>query len=184
MSVQDAPQRASPQTARPADALTPVREALLEGARRDRHDLLDAAARDGRHTVDAARAEADRIREQARAEGERDAEQMRVEQRARARRRARTIVLIAQREELERLREDVRGQVRRMWADEKTRAQIRGRLVAAAHADLGPDLLVEDHPEGGVIATVDHARATYLVIDLAEAAIADLGDGLSGLWTP
>lgn len=184
MSVQDTQSDAVPAAAHPMDHLAPVREALLAAARRDRHERLEVAAHDASRVLEEAQAEADRLREQARAEGERDADQMRVEQRARARRRARAIVLTAQREALDELSDDVRRRLSQLWADEESGGQLRALLVEAAHADLGPDVQVADHPDGGVTATVDHARATYLLSDLADTAVSDLGDALTGLWNP
>lgn len=166
------------------DALAPVRRAILESARRDAADTIERANRAAQELRRRAAAEADTIRETARAEGRHDAEQVRVEQRARARRRARSIVLQAQRQALDDLTSAVHDAVRRLWCDPATQQAVRATLVATARAEHGPQAVITDHPDGGVVATIDHARATYLLTDLADEVIASLGDDIVGLWTP
>lgn len=166
------------------DPLAPLREALLRSAQREAETEVADAREHRRRVLAEAQAEADRIRAQARAEGERDAEQLRLEQRARSRRRARATVLAEQSRALDALRREVGRRLALLWSSADTREPIRARLVAAAVADLGDDVEVHDLPEGGIVATRPHARATYRLADLAEWAIASLDTELDGLWTP
>lgn len=168
----------------PADPLEPVRTAILDAARRDAAAAIDAATAQGEQTRRRAQTEADRIREAARAQGRRDAEQVRLEQQARARRRARATVLHAQRAVLDEVTDAVHDRVRALWADEPTRQRIRHRLVEDARRTHGAGAEITDHPDGGIVVTVDDARATYLLHDLADRIIGSLGDELAGLWTP
>ncbi|MGA7689340.1 MAG: hypothetical protein WCA29_08930, partial [Jiangellales bacterium] len=127
---------------------------------------------------------AETIRADARTEGERDAEAVRVAQRARARRRARAIVLGAQRAALDDLHREVHRGLRTAWEQESLRAELVAHLSATARADLGPDVAVDEHPDGGIVATTDGARATYRLADLADQVTASLPDALVRLWTP
>lgn len=167
-----------------ADPLAPLREAILRSAQRDAEAEVGEAQAHRRHVLDEARAQADRIRAQARAEGERDAEQLRLEQRARSRRRARASVLAEQSRALNDLRREVSRRLAALWSSDDTREPIRRRLVQAATADLGDGVAIRDLPEGGIVATTPHARATYRLADLADQAIASLDTELRGLWTP
>ncbi len=169
---------------RPADPLAPVRDAVLADARRDADADVAAAQRAGDALVAAAAAQAETIRADARAEGERDAEAVRVAQRARARRRARAIVLGAQQAALDDLHREVRSRLRAAWEQESLRADLVARLSATARADLGPDVAVHEHPDGGIVATVDGARAIYRLADLADQVTAGLPDALVAMWTP
>ena len=166
------------------DPLAPLRDALQEAARRDRDAMVAQAEQDAEQALAQGRREAEQILQRARDEGERDAEQLRVEQRARALRRARSIVLSTQRDILDQLRHRARRAAGELWADPRTHAVVRDRMVARAHADLGPAARIVDHPDGGIVATTDHARATYLVADLADRVVDSLGSELEGLWTP
>ncbi len=167
-----------------AEPLQPLRSALLAAAQRDAQAETAQAEEEYRQRVAEARSEADRLRSVARADGERDAEQLRVEQRARARRRARATVLAEQRRALDELRHEVERRLTRLWLDDGTRDTLHAHLVAAARADLGDQVGVNDLPEGGIVATTDHARGTYRLADLADQVIASLGAELNGLWTP
>jgi vacuolar-type H+-ATPase subunit E/Vma4 len=168
---------------RDTDALAPVRQALLRQAREEADETRASAEREAQEVLARAHAEADEVRRQARADGERDAQDLRAEQQARARRRARAIVLQAQQETLERLTEQVRARAQALWEDPETRALLRDRLTARARDALGPDATVSDHPAGGVQAEAGSRRVTYLLTDLADETIAGLPD-LAGLWTP
>lgn len=172
------------QQARAGDPLLPVRDALVAAARRDAEAVVAQAERASAHLLEQTRAEAERLREAGRREGEQDAERVRRDQQARARRRGRGIVLAAQREALDQLRRAVHDRLREIWDDEPTRERITARLVALARHDLGPTATITDHPSGGVVAQRDHTRATYLLTDLADQVIDDLGHDIAGLWTP
>ena len=166
------------------DPLSPVRTALLTAAHEDAERQRRVAEQAAASTVEQARQESAELLRRARAEGEADAEQVRLDQRARARRRARSLVLSAEDAALRRLRTTVHERLAQLWADPHTRAPIREHLEARARSDLGPDVDVKDDPRGGLVARLDHARAYYLLADLADDVIDDLGPRLSGLWTP
>ena len=166
------------------EPLQPLRAALLAAAERDARAETTHADQEYERRVDAARREANRLREAARAEGERDAEQLRVEQRARARRRARATVLAEQRRALDELRHEVERRLTRLWNDQAAGNALRDRLAETARADLGETVDISDLPEGGIVATADHARATYRLAYLADQVIDALGAELTGLWTP
>lgn len=166
------------------DALTPVRIALQRAAQRDADTVVAQAEREAAETLARGRHEAEQILQRARTEGERDAERLRVEQRARARRRARSVVLSTQRQALDRLRDLARQAARALWADPGTRPAVREQLVARARSDLGTSATIVDHPDAGIVATTDHARAIFLVADLADRVVDSLGSDLEGLWTP
>lgn len=184
MSGQTTPTPTSPASGALTEPLQPLRAALLAAAERDARAETEQAEQEYQRRVAEARREADRLRSAARAAGERDAEQLRVEQRARARRRARATVLAEQRRALEELRHEVEARLARLWSDETTGRALRDRLVALARADLGQHVDVRDLPDGGIVATADHVRATYRLADLADQVIASLGAELTGLWTP
>lgn len=183
MTTTDARPGPGPAAGAPTDPLAPLRRAVLEAADADAAAALEAAHRHAEQTVAAAAAEAETVRSEARDEGRRDAEQVRVEQRARARRRARSIVLRAQRQALDDLTHAVHDDVRRLWRDEATARQIRAHLTEQARAEQGSEARIVDHPDGGIVATLDDRRATYLLTDLADRVIASLGDDLADLWT-
>jgi vacuolar-type H+-ATPase subunit H len=166
------------------DPLLPVRDALLAAARRDAQALVAEAQQEGTRLLEQADAEADRLREAGRRDGEQDAEQVRRDLQARARRRGRGIVLAAQRDALEQLRRAVHHRLREIWDDEPSRARVTARLVDLARHDLGPTATITDHPAGGIVVGRDHTRATYLLTDLADQVIEDLGHDIAGLWTP
>ncbi|MGB9374814.1 MAG: hypothetical protein WCA82_11715, partial [Jiangellales bacterium] len=70
------------------------------------------------------------------------------------------------------------------WEHEGLHADLVARLSVAARADLGPDVAVHEHPDGGIVATVDGARAIYRLADLADQVTAGLPDALVAMWTP
>lgn len=179
---QAAAQQAADQ-ARGADALAPVRAALLRLAREEADATRAAADEQARSVLDDARRQADELRTTARADGEADAQTLRAEQQARARRRARAVVLKAERTALDALTERVHTQVRALWEDPDTREVLRAQLTERARADLGPDVTVTDHPAGGIDARTDSRRVAYVLTDLADEIIEGLPD-LAGLWTP
>jgi len=166
------------------DPLEPVRSALLGQASRDADAARAAARRDADEAVAAAREQAWVRTDRARGEGERDAEAVRVQQRARARRTARAVVLTAQREALEQARNQVRGAVLSWWDEPDLRPVVRDRLAVRAHRDLGPEAVVRDDPGGGVVAETADRRVRYLLTDLAEAVLDRLGSRLERVWEP
>lgn len=174
----------APGTDPPADPLAPVRDALLDHARRDAAAELAEAQQQAAAALAEAEAAADARRTKAREEGEQDAQAVRLQQQARARRSGRGIVLAAQSESLALLRAQVRAAVRAWWDDPGTRPLVRARLAEKAVADLGPQAELRDHPDGGLVATAAGRRATYLLGDLADAALDAMGADLARAWQP
>lgn len=166
------------------EALAPLQAALLSAAQEDARQTLDRAQRDAEATVDDARRQAESLRAQARAEGERDAQSIRRDQSARARRRARSVVLAAQSEALAELRHVVHDRLRRSWATPVGHDALLARLVDTARSSLGEDCEISEHPDGGIVATLGRARVTYRLTDLADDVIESLGDELDRLWSP
>ena len=176
-------------TPRPAstpidEALAPLRGYLLAAAEKEADQVLAQADQSAEETVGAARAQAEQLRARARDEGERDAQVVRQDQSARARRRARGVVLAAQSAALARLKHTVGARLRQAWDDPKRRAPLLARLTDLAHAELGDDCDVIEHPEGGVVALRDGTRVPFLLRDLADDAIDELAGSLERLWSP
>ena len=172
----------APGTAAP-DPLLPVREALVARARADTERLLAEVDVEGDSIVARARAEADNIRAEARAQGEADAAAALVAERARGQRQARSIVLTAQRESYAGLRAQALEQVATLRGDPGYATWCDG-LREEARAVLGPDAVVSDHPEGGVLGEAAGRRVAYTLVVLAERALDVLGADVEGLWTP
>jgi hypothetical protein len=166
------------------DALAPVRAALLAQATREAAALRAAADEDARAVLAAARAQAEQIRAAARDAGEHDAERVRTEQRTRARRRARGVVLSARRQALDELTRQAAAAVRALWDEPASRASLRAALLARARTDLGSAAQVGDHPAGGIVATTPGRRAVLRLDDLARQAVVALGPRLDRLWSP
>jgi vacuolar-type H+-ATPase subunit E/Vma4 len=166
------------------EALAPLADYLLAAAEDEAEQTLARADSSARQAVDAARAEADQLRAQARDEGERDAHVVRRDQSARARRRARGVVLAAQSAALDRLRHTVGARLRYAWNDPERHATLLGRLTDLARAEVGDDCDVREHPDGGIVAVRDGTRVPYLLTDLADDAIDDLGGSLERLFSP
>lgn len=166
------------------EALAPLHDYLVAAAEQEAARVLADEEQSAAQTVDAARAQAEQMRAQARDEGERDAQVVRRDQSARARRRARGVVLAAQSAALSRLRDAVAQRLRQAWDDPQRHDTLLGRLTDLAHAELGDDCDVHEHPDGGVIAERDGARVPFLLLDLADDAIDDLAGTLERLWSP
>lgn len=182
MTTETLPPRPAPT---PVDeALAPLRDYLLAAAEQDAQQVLARAEASATQAVDAARAQAEQLRARARDDGERDAQVVREDQSARARRRARGVVLAAQSGALALLRQTVRQRLRQAWDDPQRHATLLARLTDLAHAELGPDCDVTEHPEGGVVAVLDGTRVPFVLVDLADDAIADMAGSLERLWSP
>ena len=166
------------------EALAPLQAALLSAAEDDARQTLERAQHDAEATVADARRQAESLRAQARAEGERDAEAIRRDQSARARRRARGVVLAAQSAALAELRREVHDRLLRSWTDPVDHDVLRSRLVDVARESLGDDCEVTELPDGGIVAGLDRAQVTYRLTDLADEVIDGLGDELDRLWSP
>lgn len=168
---------------RAAQALAPVRAALLAAARAEAEAGLGAADREVAAMLEQASGEAAAIRAQARAQGAADMAGVLADERSRARRQARGAVLGARREAYEELRRRARHGVTELARD-PAYAGLARLLAARARADLGPDATVVGDATDGVVLQAGERRAVYRWADLADAAVAALGADLEGLWAP
>lgn len=158
-------------------SLEPLQQALLRRAQAAADALRADADREARAATDAARQQAAAALAKARADGEADAAQRQAEDRARARREARGIVLAAQRAVYDELRARARAAVRELLAD----PDRQRRLVAEVRTRLGPDVQVRPHPSGGVVGEAPDGRRVDASVDsLVEQALAGLD--LASLW--
>jgi vacuolar-type H+-ATPase subunit H len=164
-------------------SLGPVREALLAQA----HHGADAELSTARHEADALVADAEReargVVARAREEGDADAAVALAGEQARARRRARAVVLAAQRSAYDTLRESVRERAGALaegpqWP--QLRAELERRARAALDAD---DAVVQDVPAG--VALTSGSRQVLITLPaLAQDALDALGPEVQQLWAP
>jgi len=180
-----APLSAGP-TARPDRVeaeLEPVRAALLAAARADAAAVLVAADEDEAATMAAARAQVADLVGAARREGAADAAAMLAADRARGRREARRIELCARQEVLDQLRSRARAAVTAL-RDDPGYGRLRDRLAARARELAGPDAVISEPPDGGVVAVSAGRRWDLSLPALAERAVDALGPKVERLWTP
>ena len=148
-------------------ALAPVRAALAEHARREGAQAQADAAAAVVAERTAAAAEAEQIRDRARAAGAADAAAFAAAERARVDREARERVLRAQREEYDALRDAARAAAAALrLAPDYPR--LRRALDSYARALLGPEAVIANAGDGGVVASTPGRR-----VDLSMATFAD-----------
>jgi vacuolar-type H+-ATPase subunit E/Vma4 len=165
-----------------AAALGPVREALLARAHAEANELVRAAQSEAEAQVARAETQARAVVDEARREGEADAAAALAAERARARRRARALVLRAQRSVYEALREASRMGALSLQ-DEPAWPMMRQRLVARARDLLGPEAEIREVP-GGITSRQGPRRVDLTVTSLADAHVAALGPEVEKLWLP
>jgi vacuolar-type H+-ATPase subunit E/Vma4 len=124
--------------------------------------------------LDDARRQAEEILAEARRQGEADAGAVQAAGRAAAHRDARTRSLRVQREIYEQLRERCRSQSAAL-AVQPAYAQLRSRLVQAAHQFLGEEAVIRDAEGGGVIAEAAGRRLDLSMARFVDLAVAELG---------
>ena len=163
--------------------LEPVRAALLAAARADAAAVLVAADEDEAATMAAARAQVADLVGAARREGAADAAAMLAADRARGRREARRIELSARQEVLDQLRSRARAAVTAL-RDDPGYGRLRDRLAARARELAGPDAVISEPPDGGVVAVSAGRRWDLSLPVLAERAVDALGPEVERLWTP
>lgn len=164
------------------DPLRPVGAALLARARADAERVLADADAEAAEVVARAETEAEAIRAEARAQGEADAAGVLATERARARRQARAVILLAQREALEGLRTQVLRELPVLRSDPAYGTWSSG-LTDWVRAVLGADALVTEHPDGGVVGEVSGRRVAFTLVGLADQALDALGSDVEGLWS-
>lgn len=164
-------------------ALGPVRAAMLRKARSQADQILAQAASAAEALVARAHADADAAVAQAEADGADAARPVVAAELGRNRRAARSAVLGAElvtRDELvRRTRAAIIG-----LRDEPGYPQWRDRLGVLAGRVAGPDAVITEHPDGGVV-----ARGAGILVDcslprLADRAIASLAGQITGLCRP
>ncbi|MEU8193470.1 V-type ATP synthase subunit E family protein [Microbispora amethystogenes] len=165
------------------DALGPVTEALLRQARLDADAVAGAAEREAARTVAEARREASAVIADATRQGEAEAEAHAAAARARARREARGRELAARREVLADLRGRVAAAVRAL-RDDPCYPRLVEHLGELAREAGGADLVVREHPDGGVVAEGPGRRVDCSLTALAERAVDALGAEVERLWAP
>lgn len=151
-------------------------------ARADAERVLADGDADAAATLAAARSEANVILEAARAEGESDAAVVLSAKRARDRRQARALALVAQREAYDNLRSQV-IQALSAIRDDPGYARWRDHLTEQARRMLGPEAVVSEAPEGGVLAEANGRRVVYTLVGLADRVIEEMGADVEGLWS-
>lgn len=163
-------------------ALGPVRDWLVETARRDADTVLARARTEAEERLARARAGAAELVTAARAEGAAQGAEAAARELARARREARASVLRAQTELQEQLRVQAREAVSALRSDAGYPA-LREQLAARAVAALGPGASVTEAPSGGVEARTGGRRVDLSLAVLADRALARLGAEVTRLWT-
>lgn len=173
----------TPAPGRAGDALEPVRAWLVASARAEAGQVRAAAAADGERLLARARAEAEAILTEAGRQGAADGAALAAAERARQRRRARGLVLKAERQAYEALQERSRAAARGLHKDPGYPA-LRQRLTRLALAAAGPGAVVAEQPDGGVVAEAPGVRVDCSLDRLAARAVEALGGEVARLWTP
>ncbi|MET7425931.1 hypothetical protein [Dactylosporangium sp. NPDC005555] len=162
----------------PAEALEPVREAILRRARAE----ADAVRRDADRAAVAllgdARAEAERVLLEARTNGTADADILTAVERTRTRRTARAVLLRAQRE----IYDELRGRVVAALCTALEGPRGRAALRATITRTLGPQATITPAPGGGLTGTRGNLEIDCSIQRLAEHALATTKE-LGRVWT-
>ncbi|WP_433213304.1 hypothetical protein [Microtetraspora malaysiensis] len=163
------------------DALAPVSTTLLRRARLDADALLDAAGDDAARTLAAARRTAQDMIDEARESGTAEARARADAVRVRAGRHARGIELAARREVLLELRRRAVAAVLAL-RDDPCYPRLVERLRELARESGGADLIVREHPDGGVVGEGRGLRVDCSLGALAGRAVDALGAEAERLW--
>lgn len=164
--------------------LVPLETALLSAAREQaavrRKEAETRAAEVARESEARARA----LLEHAVAEGERVAEREAAHRLVEARRKARALVLGAERAAYERLLAEAVS-VTRMLHEQPEYADLEGRLVEVAQAVLGPETEIVRNPDGqGGVQARNGGRSVDLSLPtLARRCVGQLGQAVTRLWS-
>jgi hypothetical protein len=155
-------------------ALAPVTGALLAAAKAEAAQRMAAANAMTAQTLARAQSRVDSALASARAAAAADAAGASAAERARGRREARAVVLAAHREAVEALLAAARDAAAKLVNDPEYPGW-RDRLAAQAVQALGPEAVVREEPEGGVVAVAGARRIDLRLPGLAEQAVAELG---------
>lgn len=165
------------------DALAPLVEALSRRVGSDTEAIRAKAEEEAAEVVAAARQEARTILADARAGGTAQARANAAAEHVRAERRARGIELTAQREALEELRARAAAAVRTL-RDDPCYPRLLDRLSVLTRAAGGADMVVSEHPGGGVLAEGQGRRVDCSLDALSIRAVDALGAEVERLWAP
>ena len=161
-----------------ADALAPVRQALLAAAQDEAERDLERARTAAARVLAEAAAQAERTRSQARAQGAADATAALAADRARARRAARAAVLAAHREAYDALRSGARRAVAQLREDPGYGEFCR-QMSDELRRVLGPDAEVRESPHGGMVGEGHGRRLDYSLSGFADRAAQALAGELA-----
>jgi len=161
--------------------MEPLRQAIAAEAGRRADELGQEAAEEGDAMVRAARAEAARIIAAAVADGRAAGEIVARDGSARARRAASERVLAHREAARLRLRDEIRAGARELARD-RSYPDMRRSLEARGRALLGPDAVVTDHPDGGLVVEAGSRRLDLSLPALADAAWERMPEEVRGVW--
>jgi vacuolar-type H+-ATPase subunit E/Vma4 len=165
-----------------AVALAPVREWLLDDARREAEQLVADARADAAERLAQAREEARAMVAQAREAGAAHAEEAVALDVARARREARGVLLAAEESLRQRVRDGVHAGADALRQDPGYPDLLAG-LATSAREVLGASALVHEAPGGGVIAQLGWRRVDLSLPALADRALRSVEGEVASLWT-
>lgn len=149
------------------DPLAPVAAALLDRAHRDADAMLAAADAAAAATLAAARDEAVQLRALALEKGAADGAAVLANERSRAERTARGVVMAARRAADDRLRQAARDAVSDLRSD-PSYPRILAGLRARATRERGASAVISEYPRGGIVAEADGTRVEYSLDGLAD----------------
>ncbi len=163
--------------------LEPVRQALLDNARREAKRILDEARRSTAALVARSLAEADEEVHEARRRAESGAQAHSEQALARTLRKRHRLVLDAQEGIRRRLVDDVQAAARQIPSDPRY-SDLLAHLESLALTQLGENAVVVRCRErdGGLIATADNKRVDYRLNTLANRALDSLSEKVVQLW--
>lgn len=163
-------------------SLDPVREALLAEAEREAERVVGQAEERAAAQVERAEEQKAALVRRALAEGAAAAELEAAFELTQARRKARTLVLEAQRAVYDEAQLEAHAAVQRLRSEPRYQ-KLLDRLAARVRTELGPEVEVElDPPEGGVVGRLRNRRVDLTLPVLVERCLAEHADELERLW--
>jgi hypothetical protein len=167
---------------RSVTALAPVRGSLLAAARLEAADIRRDAGEQALALVEAARRNADQIRSAAAEDGADTARSQSVLRSARVRREAHETVLTRRNTLWLALQRHVRQSAAGLRSDQRY-PRLLALLIEQSHALLGPEAIVAESPDGGVIAEAGSRRLDLSLPVLATRTLESMTQEVSALWT-
>ena len=164
-------------------SLKPLRQAYVSRAKAAADETLIGARQQAASVIAAAHDEAERILDAVRKEGQDLADAQSSHERASAARRARTVLLSAQREAYQQFQ---RQALRRALAlrEKPEYSALLDHLQALARTQLGDRAEIDVDPQtvGGVRAANGRRLVDYTLPTLVERSISRLGEEVESLW--